>query len=305
MGLGEWIFGAPDASKFSFDSQQYGMNDAAAQQKYAEDAAKWDQQFGSMSESVRRMLGVPARPTPPQGFTPSSFQLGNQYQQQYGLGGGMADQYQNRQINPELQAMLFAQANGSAPSAAQIQMQEGLRRGQAQALGSAFSNQNVAPAMAMRQALMAQNQMGLQTNSQMAALRAQEQAAGQQALSSYLLNQQAQNDNMVRYFQSLGYTADEAQMKANMALEGMKFGAFEGDQNRQMQNAQMQYQAAANEAAGKQRFFGTLLTAGGAGAASAFGKGNTPAATVPSNSQVGMDTPGGGYQVNNPNFVGY
>jgi hypothetical protein len=155
-------------------------------------------------------------------------------------------------------------------------MQSALDRNQAQAMGMAVGNQNMSPALAMKQALNAQTQMGLQTQGQMGAMRAQEQAQGQNALASWMMNQQAHNDQMVQYFQSLGYTMDEARMKAGMALEQGKFQAYEGQQNRNVQ-AQM-----SNNDSNMQGNL-ALLNAGatGLGAAAAGGAfSSKPAATT-------------------------
>lgn len=167
------------------------------------------------------------------GPNPNDFKMGSSATDKYGaIGAGYAD----RQVDPATEAMLMAQANGTAPSAAQLQMQESLRRNQAMAMGLAGSNANVSPALAQRQAMQAQAQMGMQTAQQTAQMRAQEQAHGQEMLANYQLNQQNQNDQMIRYFQSLGYSIDEAQLKAKMALSGaqMQSAGATADRNTQL-----------------------------------------------------------------------
>lgn len=168
--------------------------------------------FGNLANMVGGVLGDGPS------VDPAAFQLSNQYTNQYGLGGGMADQYNNRQINPEMQNMLMAAANGSVPSAAQIQMQQGLQSAQAQAGGMATANANLNPMLGQRMGMQAQSNIALQGIGQMSALRANEQNAARGQAAQWLMQQRQQNDQMVQYFQSLGYSMDEAQMKANMAL---------------------------------------------------------------------------------------
>lgn len=193
-------------------------------------------------------------------FSPAAFQMGTQNIQQY---GGQAQQMYGR--DPALNDMLMAQAMGTAPSAAEIQMQDALRRNQAASMGLAASQRGVAPGLALRQAQQSNAQMGMQTSVQAAALRAQEQQAGR----AMLLQQQAQNDQMVRYFTSLGYSLDEAKLKAAMALQSAQYNAYEANQNRQLTAAgakagyEADKQAAATAGAGA--IFGGIF--GGAGAA--------------------------------------
>src|SRR3990167_1127762 len=129
-------------------------------------------------------------------------------------GDAMGAEAQNREINPEVYAMLLEAAQGKTPSAAQLQMMAGLQRNQASMQSMAASNPNISPAMAQRMAMNAGSQMGLETNQQMAALRAQEMAQAQGQLAGYTLQQQALNDAMTQMYMQRGDSRAEAELKA-------------------------------------------------------------------------------------------
>lgn len=261
----------------------YGLSEAGTAAWEKAHGQKWggpDAFKGAMSD-VGGALGLGGTPGPKAG----NFHLGNAGEQQF---GAVADTYANRQIDPAVQQMLLAQANGSAPSAAQIQMEDSLRRNQAMAHGLAYSNANISPAQAQRMAMQSQSQMGLQSQAQFGAMRAQEQAQGQQMLANYQLNQQSQNDQMVQYFHSLGFSRDEAVLKAQMAMAGM------AQQNNQ-----------ANQD-WKHQLLATGLTVGGGVAGAYFGgpvggavgaqAGGAIANQVsPQQPQPGLDSSGTGY----------
>lgn len=234
--VGGAVYGYGDVSS----GQQYGTVSNADVEKYQQDKAAYDAQVADMAQkmgtsperaaSVLASIGV-RPPAEPEGFSEQAFVTPEAATQQYGMQG-VAGTYADRRTDPALQHMLERQARGTAPSAAQIQMEDALRRQQAQAMGMAASDPNVAPALAQRQAMMAANQAGLQTQSQMAALRADEQARAQQALSQYLFQQQGANDQMVQFFMNQGLSRDQAQLQANMALQQMQFQAHESQQGR-------------------------------------------------------------------------
>lgn len=126
----------------------------------------------------------------------------------------MANQVGVRKIDPLAYAMLLAQANGTAPSAAQLQLQAGLDRQQMMAQSLAASNPNISPALAQRLAGQQMADMTTQTNQQAAILRAQEQAQAQQAFAEYGLKQQSINDAMAQFYMQQGFSRDEAEMLA-------------------------------------------------------------------------------------------
>lgn len=170
---------------------------------------------------------------PPQyQFDQAAFQLPTANQTLY---GGMGLSREGRQINPETEGLLRGLATGQAPSAAQIQLMQGLGQQQRSAMSMAASNPNVSPEMAQRLANQAQTEAQLQTNSQMAALRADEQARFIQALSGRELQEQALNDRMVTEFMQMGLDADQAQLKASMELEKAKAAELQAANERQQQ----------------------------------------------------------------------
>lgn len=91
------------------------------------------------------------------------------------------DLLQQQLIPPELRQALMGAALGQAPSAAEIQGRQQLAQLQRQMLGGAAGAQGVSPALALRQALQAGGQAGLEAIGQSQALRAQEMAAARQA----------------------------------------------------------------------------------------------------------------------------
>ena len=168
----------------------------------------------------------------PYQFDPSQWQFqataaGDQYRQQ-------AAQYTNR-YDPAMLAMF----------------NQGVDRNQAAAMSSAISNQNLPPALAERLALDAQNKLGLQSQAQLSAMEIQ---------------QQQNNDQMVRYFMSLGYNMDEAQLKANMMLQQSQAQSYYTSQGMDWQTQMAEWQHS-NDVAN------SWMAAGGAMAGGMLGRG--------------------------------
>ncbi len=90
-------------------------------------------------------------------------------------------------LGPGAQEALFTQKLleqylGQGPSAAQLQMQQGLDTANANAMGMAAANRGVSPGLAARQAQQAQAQNNMQFNQQAGINRAQEQLGAAQTL---------------------------------------------------------------------------------------------------------------------------
>lgn len=119
-------------------------------------------------------------------------------------------------LPPETQAMLMAQARGTAPSAAELQMQAGMDRNLAQARALAASQRGVSPLLAQRMATQQSMGANLQMQQQMAAMRAQEQAAAQKNLAT--LQMEAARGNQQAQIQLEQIRADQAKKSADVAI---------------------------------------------------------------------------------------
>lgn len=100
--------------------------------------------------------------------------------------------YQSQDARRQQQALATQLANPSGPSVAEQQLRMGQDAGMAQALAMARSARGN-PALAMRQAQMAQGQLSAQTAGQMALLRAQEEAQRRGELANLLGNMRGQD----------------------------------------------------------------------------------------------------------------
>lgn len=215
-------------------------------------------------------------------YDPTAYELGTAGRDLYGQ---MANTYAARSYVPEAGAgqamgmlgtaagsatadqraalgMLRTAAEGGAPSAAEIQMQQGLQQQQAQLVGALSANPNMAPGLAAYLGAQQNTALSQNTLAQTAMLRAQEQEAARQAymsgasqvdaqriqgasayadtavdyagmLAQYQQQTQADNDAMVRYFTSLGMNEDEANRRVRMALEADKAAAYSDYAQRQ------------------------------------------------------------------------
>jgi hypothetical protein len=147
-------------------------------------------------------------------------------------------------------AQLQAQANGTAPSAAEMQLKQQGANNAAGAYGLAAALGARSPGAALDSAQRTAQQTQANTNAQAAQLRAQEQASGQSALAQALGGMQQQQQGLRS--QDLGY------------LQGL-YGNQLGASGQVASAAGAQVNANATNAASKNSFIGGL--AGGAGSA--------------------------------------
>lgn len=178
---------------------------------------------------------------------------------------GNAAQVYGQQQNAA--SMLQAQANGTAPSAAQIQMGLGLGQANQQAQSAALSQQggvlsgNTQRNMLNAEAMNSQNVLG-----QTAALRAQEQVSGQQQYANLLgqMQNQQQQQGQLQYNQGqnlLNYNTDVSnQQFAN------QLGVAQNQYNNTMGN--IDHQTAAAQVAGQTA--GKVISGLGQAAANSF-----------------------------------
>lgn len=135
------------------------------------------------------------------------------------MNGAMMDpaqQEQFRQMQMQNAQGLMAQAQGQGgPSPAELQMRAGLDRQVSAANAMAASQRGVSPGMAMKMAMDAQNQAGLQTNQNAAVLRAQEQQQAQNALGQILTGARGQDIGFAA--QQAGFDQDTAKTNAAFA----------------------------------------------------------------------------------------
>lgn len=169
-------------------------------------------------------------------------------------------QNENYQQQNNAASMLYNQATGTAPSAADMQMQQGLANANNQAQSAMLSQQGgISPGLSQRNMLNAQAMQNAQIVGQGAAMRAQETAAGQQAYSGALGNMANTANAMygnqfglgqAQYGQdvnNLGYLTNTAQNQ-QAVRSGAAQNIFNGAQGNL--NAQYQSQQAATAALG-------------------------------------------------------
>ena len=166
---------------------------------------------------------------------------------------------------------LALQAQGQGPSLAQGQLQQATDRNLAQALAMQ-ATAGGDPAMAQRGLAMQRADLGQQAAMQATQTRMAEQMAAQQQLGGLLgqarggdlqarqleQQQQAMNDQMVRYYVQSGLDLDQAQWMANMELERLR-----GQQHMGIAGANL---------AANQQLFGGLLSAGASAGSMMAGK---------------------------------
>jgi len=148
-----------------------------------------------------------------------------------------SQQEQWRQQQQDLAKSLRDRAEGrGGPSPAELQMRRGLESTQAGAAAQAAASPSVNPALAARMAQQAQSRAGADVSGQAGVLRAQETQQAQQQLAGMLgqargqdidiQGQKAQNmqalAQLAQQYRQMGYSADEAQMKASMAYEQLR-----------------------------------------------------------------------------------
>lgn len=147
---------------------------------------------------------------------------------------GVNQEFRNEQSG--LMAMLQARAAGTAPSAAEMQMQQGLEQNVASARSLAVSQQGVSPGMALRSAQEAASNANAANQQQTSILRAQEQAQAQSqygealsgarqqdmAAANFKFQQQQQRDQIVEMHMQRGLSVDQAEQQAQMQLQQMR-----------------------------------------------------------------------------------
>lgn len=178
---------------------------------------------------------------------PSRFNLGTEY---LDWSGEQAEAYGGREVavpladtettsqQQTLAQALAARAYGEGPSVAEIQM----RKGGEQAVRSAMALRGQRGGSPMAAQYAAQQQaanIGLATNREAGMLRAGEMAQAQSQYATFLSQlrgqqaqeqqfgaqlqqrQQAMNDQMIAYYETQGFSREQAQMQAQLALEQM------------------------------------------------------------------------------------
>lgn len=128
---------------------------------------------------------------------------------------------------------------GKRPSVAEMQMRQGLERNRAGAASLAASQAGVNPALAGRQAQLAQSQASLQTNQDASILRAKEQAQAEEALGRLMMQArgqelgfttaqgqqslaaQGQIDDLTKFYMDMGASREEADRQAKIRYEEM------------------------------------------------------------------------------------
>lgn len=132
--------------------------------------------------------------------------------------------------------MLKAGAEGTGPSVVDMQLKAATDRNLSSAAALAGSARGVNPALAQRQLQMNQANINQQAAGQGAVARLQETMAmrdaygqalsgvrGQDFQSSALgMQQQQMNDEMIRYYEGLGFSTDQASFMAQQALEQLR-----------------------------------------------------------------------------------
>ena len=169
------------------------------------------------------------------GYDPNAeaFNLGNyernsrQFQDGIANAAGVANPFYGNAQN-DLVSQLQMRASGGMPSSAELQMQRGMQQGMAQNFALANSGTGNATANA-RNALRQNAAMQGDVMGQAGVLRAQEQAAAEQALGGQIgqgraqgLQEQQVMNQLIQYYTNAGLQLDQAQMSAAIELEKMR-----------------------------------------------------------------------------------
>lgn len=117
---------------------------------------------------------------------------------------------------------LLGAAEGTAPSAAELQMRAGLDQATAQGSALSRSMPGLSPAMAMRAAQQAQQGNAMQTVQQTGVLRADEQARAREAYSQFMGRAQ----QLKQQYLSMGMNAEQAALAAQMEMERQRQQAW-------------------------------------------------------------------------------
>lgn len=196
---------------------------------------------------------------------------------------------------------LQAQAAGKGDSAAQRQMEAGSERAIANAM-ALRARRGASPGMANYQAQQQAAEIGLATNRDAAMLRAQESAQARQALGQAIgqkrsqtqalnlanaqfqqqaaaanlqaqMQQQQMNDQMMQYYESQGFSREQAQLQANMALEQLKQQNAMQHETLKANYALGQFQTQAQQDQQRMELIGGMISTGGGVVGSAAGAG--------------------------------
>jgi hypothetical protein len=162
-------------------------------------------------------------------FDPSTYALGTQGADQYSPLAEAAQQRRGPTFSPELMRMLTVAAEGSAPSAAQLQGQQQLDtilKNQLAARGADRGGRTGASARLLNESATAAR---LGSSAEAAQLRASEMAQARGLLSqvqgqqmSSDLSQAELNDAMTKYYMTQGYTLDEANRQAQITAANLQ-----------------------------------------------------------------------------------
>jgi hypothetical protein len=208
----------------------------------------WDDFTSWLSDKTQPYKAKPYNIDPNAFTDPNAAALSHQWQQlQNQYGNQAATQIDQSGVQPYQQGQLtlaqhlMGQANGTAPSVADAQAKAAADRGMTNSFALASGARGgMNPALAQRQALDANANITQGVASQSTAARLQEQQQAQQTLSGVLSSgantaaglatnqaqlgaqQKQMNDQMVQYFQSLGYSADQAQFAAQQAMQQLQ-----------------------------------------------------------------------------------
>lgn len=288
MGLLDSVSGAlgltSDAGNLPYANvpgkKEYGFSDVtkAFNAALSKDGANYQD---TLKKQVALDQSQAAAPYQIAGLENMRMQLGDEFAARNAAGGIGLDtdpQAQFRQQQMGLMQALQSRAAGEAPSAAELQMRQGLDRQMAAQQSLAAGARGISPGMAARLAAQgtAQAQGGFNQNAAM--MRAQEQAQAEQSLMQALAGargqdmslagQQAQvglqgrqQDDAARnaYFQQM-LQMGQAGSQANLGLGQLQNQASLG-------NLQAATQTGLGNLQAKGQLFGAATDAGGAGAA--------------------------------------
>lgn len=137
-------------------------------------------------------FGLVDDPTIPKAAMPEEYASGFRRGQELGFGAIESSRGVGEQ-QAQLAAMLRAQAEGKAPSLAQMQFAQALQQAQAAAQSQLASSRGLSPAQAQRMLMQRQAAATQQAAGQSAMMRLQEQQAAQAMLGQALMGQRQQD----------------------------------------------------------------------------------------------------------------
>lgn len=269
------VFGINEATKYNPDNDPYVTDARPNQVTFGSSGAQ------TQADQLQNIYGInPASLSSREGATMNAAEIDQTKQAQFRRG------------QQDFVTALQKQAAGKGTSVAQTQMQQGKDASIKQAMAMSASQPGVNPAMAARMAQESAATTNLNTNQQLATLRAQEQATARAQLGGALQSARAQDIGLASSQAQLTQQASAANLQAEMRQrqmndqivdslmkQGLSRDQAEAQTALASEQQKMEYSLTIGgmnqaESQGQRDFLGNMITAGGQGLVSSMGSGS-------------------------------